>query len=159
MIRHVDPWSILKLSTLLALCMWVVTMMAAAIMWAITTRAGTISSLENFVNSSLSLRDWTIDGSFLFRQLGILAFLGCIGFVLAAVLATFIFNLASDIMGGIWVSVIEEESARPVNGGTDLFDADDVDDRDAGPDAVESFDEDPGNFSGRPESILEDHVG
>lgn len=94
--------------------MWVVTMIAAAIMWFVVTRAGTVSSLENFVNSSLSLRDWKIDGSFIFRQLGIVAFLACIGFVLSSVLATFIFNLASDIMGGIWVSVIEEESARAV---------------------------------------------
>lgn len=94
--------------------MWIVTMLASAIMWAVITNAGTVSSLENFVNSSLSLRDWTIDGGFIFRQLGIISFLMCIGFVLSTVLATFIFNLASDIMGGIWVSVIEEESARPV---------------------------------------------
>lgn len=114
LIRHIDPWSILKLSTLLALCMWIVTMLAAAIMWAVITNAGTIASLENFVNSSLSLRDWKIDGEFIFRQLGLITFLLCIGFVLASVMATFIFNLASDIMGGIWVSVIEEESARPV---------------------------------------------
>ncbi len=114
LIRHVDPWSILKISTLLALCMWIVTMLASAIMWAVITNAGTVSSLENFVNSSLSLRDWTIDGGFIFRQLGIITFLMCIGFVLSTVMATFIFNLASDIMGGIWVSVIEEESARPV---------------------------------------------
>ena len=114
LIRHVDPWSILKISTLLALCMWIVTMLASAIMWAVITNAGTVSSLENFVNSSLSLRDWTIDGGFIFRQLGIITFLMCIGFVLSTVMAAFIFNLASDIMGGIWVSVIEEESARPV---------------------------------------------
>lgn len=123
--------------------MWAVTMIAAAIMWSITSRSGTISSLENFVNSSLSLRDWTIDGSFLFRQLGILTFLACIGFVLATVLATFIFNLASDIMGGIWVSVIEEESARPID--------EDVD--------HPENDEDGDAFSDATESILEDQVG
>ncbi|MGB6059518.1 MAG: DUF3566 domain-containing protein, partial [Microthrixaceae bacterium] len=70
LIRHVDPWSALKLSTLLALCMWVVVMIASAIMWTVASNAGTISSLENFVNSSLSLQDWSLDGSFLFRQLG-----------------------------------------------------------------------------------------
>lgn len=147
LIRHIDPWSILKLSTLLALCMWVVTMIAAAIMWAITSRAGTISSLENFVNSSLSLRDWSIDGSFLFRQLGIVSFLACIGFILSTVLATFIFNLASDIMGGIWVSVIEEESARPVGEDEAYFDDDDDPEAPLGTGSVDA------------ESILEDQVG
>ncbi|MGB3411700.1 MAG: DUF3566 domain-containing protein [Microthrixaceae bacterium] len=114
LIRHVDPWSALKLSSLLALCMWVVVMIASAIMWTVATNAGTISSLENFVNSSLSLQDWSLDGSFLFRQLGIVTFLLSIGFVLAMVVATLIFNLVSDIIGGVWISVIEEETARPV---------------------------------------------
>lgn len=114
LIRHIDPWSVLKLSTLLALCMWAVTMIASTIMWVVINNAGTVDSLENFVNSSLSLRDWQIDGGFLFRQLGVITFLACVGFVLSTVLATFVFNLASDIMGGIWVSVIEEETARPL---------------------------------------------
>lgn len=122
-------------------------MIAAAIMWSITTRAGSVSSLENFVNSSLSLRDWTIDGPFLFRQLGIITFLACIGFVLATVLATFIFNLASDLMGGIWVSVIEEESARPVGTADGPSDSDD------------DLEDEEENTFGSPESILEDQVG
>ncbi len=114
LIRHVDPWSTMKLATLLALCMWFVVMIASAIMWTVASNAGTISSLENFVNSSLSLQDWSLDGSFLFRQLGMVTFLLSIGFVLAVVVATLIFNLVSDIIGGVWISVIEEETARPV---------------------------------------------
>ncbi|HTO00229.1 MAG TPA: DUF3566 domain-containing protein [Microthrixaceae bacterium] len=114
LIRHIDPWSALKLSTLLALCMWTVVMIASAIMWTVASNAGTVSSLENFVNSSLSLQDWSLDGSFLFRQLGIVTFLLSVGFVLSMVVATLIFNLVSDIIGGVWISVIEEETARPV---------------------------------------------
>ncbi len=114
LIRHVDPWSMLKLSLLLSLCMWLIVMIAAVIMWTVARNAGTISSIENFVNSSLSLQDWTLDGDFIFRQFGLITLLLSLGFTAAVVVASLVFNLVSDIIGGVWVSVIEEETARPV---------------------------------------------
>ena len=32
----------------------------------------------------------------------------------ASVVSTIIFNLISDLVGGVWISVIEEETSRPV---------------------------------------------
>jgi hypothetical protein len=114
LVRHLDPWSMLKLSVLVALCMWLITMIAAVILWTVATNAGTISSVEDFVNSSLQLQDWQLDGDFLFRQFGLITLLLALGFAAATVVATLIFNLVSDIIGGIWLTVIEEENARPV---------------------------------------------
>lgn len=114
LVRHVDPWSMLKLSLLLSLCMWLILMIASVIMWTVARNAGTISSIENFVNSSLSLQDWTLDGDFIFRQWGLVTLLLALGFTAATVVASLVFNLVSDIIGGVWVSVIEEETARPV---------------------------------------------
>lgn len=114
LVRHLDPWSVLKLSVLVALCMWLITMIAAVILWTVATNAGTISSVEDFVNSSLQLQDWQLDGEFLFRQFGLISLLLALGFAVAMVVATLIFNLVSDIIGGVWLTVIEEESARPV---------------------------------------------
>jgi Transmembrane domain of unknown function (DUF3566) len=114
LIRHVDPWSMLKLSLLLSLCMWLMVMIAAVILWTVARNAGTIASVEDFVNSSLSLQDWKLDGEFIFRQFGLVTLLLCLGFAAAIVIATLVFNLVSDIIGGVWISVIEEETARPV---------------------------------------------
>lgn len=114
LLRHVDPWSVLKLSLLLALCMWLISMIASIILWTVARNAGTIDSIEEFVNSSLSLQDWTLDGDFIFRQFGLISLLLSLGFAVAMVLAAMIFNLVSDIIGGVWISVIEEETARPV---------------------------------------------
>jgi hypothetical protein len=114
LVRHVDPWSVLKLTLLLSLCMWLIVMIAAVIMWTVARNAGTIASIENFVNSSLSLQDWTLDGDFIFRQFGLITLLLALGFTAATVVASLVFNLVSDIIGGVWVSVIEEETARPV---------------------------------------------
>jgi hypothetical protein len=114
LIRHVDPWSMLKLSVMVALCMWLIVMIAAVVLWTVARNAGTISNVESFVNSSLSLQDWRLDGEFIFRQFGLITLLLALGFAAATVVASLVFNLISDIIGGVWVSVIEEETARPV---------------------------------------------
>jgi len=37
-----------------------------------------------------------------------------LGLAVATVVSTLVFNLISDIIGGVWISVIEEETARPM---------------------------------------------
>lgn len=114
LIRHVDPWSMLKLAVLVSLCMWLIVMIAALVMWTVARNAGTIANIESFVNSSLSLQDWKLDGEFIFRQFGLITLLLALGFAASIVVASLVFNLISDIIGGVWISVIEEETARPV---------------------------------------------
>lgn len=114
LIRHVDPWSILKVSLLLALCMWVVSMIASVIVWSVANNTGALQSLEDFFNDSLQLEDFKLSGDVLFRQFGLMSLLFALGATATAVVAALAFNLVSDIVGGVWVSVIEEETARPV---------------------------------------------
>lgn len=115
LIRHVDPWSVLKLSLLLALCMWVVAMIASVIVWSVANNTGALQSLEDFFNDSLQLEDFKLSGQVLFRQFGLVSLLCALGATATAVVVTLAFNLVSDIIGGVWVSVIEEETARPVD--------------------------------------------
>lgn len=115
LIRHVDPWSVLKLAIVVGFALWGILLIASFIMWTVATNAGTVESIEGFVNSSLSLEGWQLDGEFLFRQFAIVSLLLSLGFALALVVVVLIFNLISDLIGGIWVSVIEEETARPIS--------------------------------------------
>ncbi|MCZ7627729.1 MAG: DUF3566 domain-containing protein [Microthrixaceae bacterium] len=114
LIRHVDPWSILKVALLLALCMWVVAMIASVIVWSVANNTGALQSLEDFFNDSLQLEDFQLSGDVLFRQFGLISLLFALGATATAVVGALAFNLVSDIVGGVWVSVIEEETARPV---------------------------------------------
>lgn len=114
LVRHIDPWSVLKLSLLLALCMWLVSMIASVIIWSVANNTGALASLERFVNENLQLEDFELTGSVLFRQFGLISLLAALGFAAAMVVTTLVFNLISDIIGGVWVSVIEEETARPI---------------------------------------------
>jgi hypothetical protein len=117
LVRHIDPWSMLKVSLLLGLCMWVIGLIASVIIWSVATNTGALDSIERFASDTFQVRDATIDGSVLFRQFGLLSLLGVLAFTSAMVVMSLVFNLISDVIGGVWVSVIEEETARPVRDG------------------------------------------
>jgi hypothetical protein len=116
LIRHVDPWSVLKLSLLLFVCLWVMTMVAAVIVWTVARGSGTVDKIESFANTTLGQQDFKFDGDFLFRQFGLIGLILTLASTAAATVSAVVFNLISDIIGGIWITVIEEETARPVSG-------------------------------------------
>ena len=49
-IRHVDPWSMLKLSLVFFICVWVMFMVAVVIIWSIAQSSGTVEKIESFVS-------------------------------------------------------------------------------------------------------------
>ncbi|MDQ2648383.1 MAG: DUF3566 domain-containing protein [Actinomycetota bacterium] len=180
-IRHIEPWSVLKISLLFHAALFLVICVASALLWSGARASGTVDNLESFItsvggfgncepvdgaapvttstvpttsssvdevdqlnpeNTSSSLTedeeavvapddDTTIDGdedcragerlvgAFQFEDgrifVGFLA--GGIVLVLAgsgaAVVLTLLFNLMSDLVGGVEVTVIEEEQRRP----------------------------------------------
>lgn len=113
LIRHIDPWSMLKLSILFFLSVWLIVMIAAVIVWTVAQGSGTVEKLETFVQSNLGVTDWKLDGEFLFRQFGLVGLILTLGASLAATIGSVVFNLISDIIGGVWITVIEEETVRP----------------------------------------------
>ena len=113
-IRHVDPWSMLKVSLVFFICVWVMFMVAVVIIWSIAQSSGTVDKIESFV-SDLGVTGWKLDGTFVFRQYGLFGLVMVFACTTASVVSTIIFNLISDLVGGIWISVIEEETSRPVS--------------------------------------------
>jgi hypothetical protein len=113
-VRHVDPWSVLKLSLLFYACLFAVVMVAGTVLWNLAGAAGTIASIESFIKDIGAFKTFTFKGTTIFRA----SFLAGLILVIAGsalnVLLTVLFNLISDLVGGIRISVIEEETARPI---------------------------------------------
>jgi hypothetical protein len=65
--------------------------------------------------SDLGVTGWKLNGTFVFRQYGLFGLVMVFACTTASVVSTIIFNLISDLVGGIWISVIEEETSRPVS--------------------------------------------
>ena len=113
-VRHFDPWSVLKVSLLFYFCLFVVLMVAGVVLWNVAAAAGTISDIEGFFKDAGAFETFSFDGFTIFRAsllVGLILVVAGSGFnVLLAVL----FNLISDLVGGVRITVIEEESARPI---------------------------------------------
>lgn len=113
-VRHVDPWSVLKLSLVFYFCLFVIVMVAGTILWNLASAAGTIGSVESFFKEIGVLDTFNFQGGTIFRA----TFLAGLILVIAGsafnVLLSVLFNLISDLVGGIRFTVIEEETARPM---------------------------------------------
>lgn len=116
LVRHIDPWSVLKLSLLFFVCVWVIFMIAGVMLWSVAVTSGTITNVENFVEELLALPEFQFDADLIFRRGALIGLIMVLASTGAVVLGAVIFNLISDLIGGVWITVIEEETARPSSG-------------------------------------------
>jgi len=113
LVRHVEPWSVLKISLLFYFCLWVILLIAGVILWSFAVGSGTIDNVENFVTELFALKSFEFNGDAIFRAGaigGLVLVVAGSGFT---VLMAVLFNLISDVTGGVRFTVVEEETARP----------------------------------------------
>jgi hypothetical protein len=113
LVRHVEPWSVLKVSLIFYFCLWVILLIAGVILWSFAVGSGTIDNVENFVKELFALESFEFNADEIFRASaigGLVLVVAGSGFT---VLMAVLFNLISDITGGVRFTVVEEETARP----------------------------------------------
>jgi hypothetical protein len=100
---------VFKISVVLYAVLYVVLLIAGALLWKLALSTGTIDNIQGFIKELFGLKTFVIDGKKLFhasRTLGLILIIFGTGFhVTLAVL----FNLISDLVGGVRVTVLEEE--------------------------------------------------
>jgi Transmembrane domain of unknown function (DUF3566) len=107
-VRHVDPWSIFKVSLVFNLVLYVVMLTAGVLLWNVAYATGTVDNLERFFES-FGWSTFEFHGGAIFHAAWIAGLFGVIGLTGAAVLAATLFNLITDLVGGIRMTVLEEE--------------------------------------------------
>lgn len=115
LVRHIEPWSVLKVSLLFFFCVWVVAMVAGVLLWNAAVASGVIGDVENFAEEIFALEDFEFTGEAIFRAAaigGLVLSVAATGFT---VLIAILLNLISDLTGGIRITVVEEETARPIS--------------------------------------------
>jgi hypothetical protein len=116
-LRDIDVWSVFKVGIVLHAVLYVVVLVTGVLLWNVGSATGTIDNLESFLES-FGWESFTFEGWALLRSSAILGlFLIVLGtgiWVLAAV----VFNLITELVGGVRVTVLEEEAVvRPVEQG------------------------------------------
>ena len=111
-VRHVDPWSVLTFSVLFHLCVFASLLLASVLVWNAAVAAGTIENIENFIRELGDYETFEIRGDVVFRAAMVIAGILTLASSVLAVLLTVVFNLISDLVGGIRMTVVEEETVR-----------------------------------------------
>jgi hypothetical protein len=108
-VRKVDAWGVFKISLVFYAILYVILLVAGVLLWNLANTTGTVANVEGFARDLFGLKTFQFDGEKLFRAswvLGAILVVAGTGFnVTMAVL----FNLISDLVGGVRVSVLEEE--------------------------------------------------
>jgi hypothetical protein len=106
---RIDPWSVLKVSLVLYLCFFVVTMVVGTGLWVAGRQAGAIFIIEDLIDVLLGTR-----GTYRFKDGEILLIASVVGPILAVLGALVttavaaVYNLVARLTGGLEVTVKEE---------------------------------------------------
>lgn len=107
-VRHVDTWSVFKVSLVFSLFLYAVLLTAGVLLWQVAQNTGTIDNVERFFET-FGWQSFSLKGGEIFHNAwtgGLFLVVGLTGLM---VLAATLFNLITDLVGGIRVSVLEEE--------------------------------------------------
>jgi len=113
LVRHVEPWSVLKISLIFYFCLWGIGLIAGVILWSLAVGSGTIDNVENFIQKLFALDSFAFNADQIFRASAIGGLVLVVAGAGFTVLMAVLFNLISDVTGGIRITVVEEETARP----------------------------------------------
>ncbi|MFI6500067.1 DUF3566 domain-containing protein [Nonomuraea typhae] len=119
-LRRIEPWSAMKFSFVVSLVCFVVLFVAVAVLYGVLSALGVFDSLVDLVNQlgqgeqggpnamNINIASWFEP----VRILGYTALIGAVNVVLITALATLgavIYNIASDLVGGVEVTFSEAE--------------------------------------------------
>jgi hypothetical protein len=116
-IRQIGPWSVLKFSLLFYFCVMLIVYFALAIIYLILSAAGAMDSLSRVLGyvfgsgtSTLGPQKIAINGGAVFTWLFIAGCVFVVVWSLVNVFVAFLYNLISDIVGGVEVTLADRSS-------------------------------------------------
>jgi hypothetical protein len=116
-VARVDPWSVMKVSFVLSIALGIVTLVGTAVVWEVLNALGVFSSLNKTVGDLTSGGS----GSNSFNLASVLSFTRVEGYMLIvalvdvvlvtalATLAAYLYNLSSGFVGGLEVTLAEDQ--------------------------------------------------
>ena len=115
-VSRTDPWSVMKVSFLLSIALGVVTLVGISLLWILLDVAGVFSSVGGTIkqatgsdtNGGFDLQSYLSFGNVLMTT-GLIAVIDVVLLTALSTLASFIYNMAAGITGGIELTLAEED--------------------------------------------------
>jgi Transmembrane domain of unknown function (DUF3566) len=118
-VRHVDTWSIFKVALVFNVFFYAVALVAGVLLWQVAYATGTIDNIEKFFEG-FGWETFNFNGGQIFHNAWIAGLFVAVGLTGLAVLLATLFNLITDLVGGVRFSVLEEEVQARAERGVEL---------------------------------------
>ncbi len=108
MVRRIDTWTVFKVSLLFYILMLAVVLVAGLVTWSVAQHLGFVNDIQKSVRSLADDKKFILHGGAALKYSAAGgAVLGLIGTLLNTV-AAMLYNLLSDVVGGVQVIVVTE---------------------------------------------------
>jgi hypothetical protein len=107
-VRQVDTWSVFKVALVFSLFLYAVCLAAGVLLWQVAQNTGTVDNVERFFES-FGWQTFKLKGGEIFHNAWVGGLFLVVGLTGLLVLGATLFNLITDLVGGIRVTVLEEE--------------------------------------------------
>ena len=115
-LTRIDPWSVMKTSFLLAIAFGVVTVVSVFIIWSVLSAAGVWDSINQTVQDVVGGEDagnWDVEKYVgMSRVMGFTMLVAVVDVILITAIATlgaFLYNMAAALLGGVELTLAEDE--------------------------------------------------
>ncbi len=105
-IRKIDPWTVLKVSVIFNTIAGLVFVLGVWVMWSLAVQRGIPDRITEFFENFALV--FTPEGELYFRVIVLLTVIGVVTLTALMTLGAVVYNLISDVVGGIEVIVLEE---------------------------------------------------
>ncbi|AYF78994.1 DUF3566 domain-containing protein [Nocardia yunnanensis] len=111
-LRHIDPWSTLKVSLVISVAMFFVWMLAVGLLYLVLEGMGVWervnSTLGDFADSSNS-SSTLIDAGSVFGYAGVIGLINVVLLTALSTVGVFVYNQCTDLVGGIQVTLADPD--------------------------------------------------
>jgi hypothetical protein len=116
-IKRLDPWSVLKFGAVANIVLFAILMLVAGVIWYIIDQLQLVDQACD-IATDVGFTSCGVNAGNLFRALALLGGMGVIVGTAVLVFWSFLYNLISDLTGGIAIHVLEEGAPARSAGAT-----------------------------------------
>jgi hypothetical protein len=107
-VRRVNPWSVLKFSLLFYFCLMLVVLLGLGILYAVLSSLVILDTTEQLLaDVGFGDGNFRFDAGYIFRTIFLIGVVSTALWAALTVFVAFLYNLISDLVGGIEVTLTE----------------------------------------------------
>jgi hypothetical protein len=107
-VRRVQAWSVLKFSLLFYFCLMLIFLLALLILYWLLGVIGVLDSVSHLIGELLANNSFKFNGYWIFSRLFLIGVVGVVVWSLVNMCVAMLYNLVSDVVGGIQVTLFEK---------------------------------------------------